>query len=191
MNYHFFLVFALLCSSVLAQTLPYPRQSVFVEAGGNGLGYSLNYERSLNRSLAVRLGGSWLRLTEQGSRKRQTLMTVPVTISYLLQFGASAHHAEFGAGISLLYATGDLTENDRTTDLFPNLTGTVGYRYQRPAGRAVAKGRFHSLPGHAHPDGQWRVCFCPLGSRLQPWGGIGIGYGFLRDKGPEYSLRYS
>lgn len=178
MNYRFLLLFALLCSSVLAQTLPYPRQSVFVEAGGNGLGYSLNYERSLNRSLAVRLGGSWLRLTEQGSRKRQALVTVPVMISYLLQFGASAHHAEFGAGISLLYATGDLTENDRTTDLFPNLTGTVGYRYQHPAGGLLLKVGFTPFLGMRTLTDNGGFAFAPLGSRLQPWGGIGIGYGF-------------
>ncbi|CCH51730.1 hypothetical protein BN8_00673 [Fibrisoma limi BUZ 3] len=168
----------LVSSPVPAQVNPYPRQTIFAEAGGNGLGYSLNYERNLNRSVAVRLGVSWLQVVEKGSRKKQTIITVPLTVSYLINFGSSPHHAEIGGGINLVYGSGNLTEFNRKTDVFPNLTGIAGYRYQRSDGGLMLKAGFTPFYGMKTLTNNGGFPFAPLGGRFQPWGGIGIGYGF-------------
>jgi hypothetical protein len=111
------------------------RNAVYVELIGNGLLYSVNYDRMLTDHLSARVGASYL-----GARtdtESASLATFPVMINYLT--GArSNHHFEAGAGVTLLTASAEDLDDFEEAG-FDGIAGTatLGYRYQRPQGGFV------------------------------------------------------
>ena len=130
------------------------RNAVYVEALGNGLVYSLNYEREVAPRWWLRLGAGWV-----GSGG-----AFPVTASYLA--GTAPHHLEIGAGPLLVVwpdfgdEAGDLGSTGGTSLLG---TGTVGYRYQPQEGGLM-----------------FRIGATPVFSLegLLVWAGVSLGYAF-------------
>jgi hypothetical protein len=128
------------------------KNAVFVEVLGNGLWYSLNYEhRILNKGLA-RIG---LGLTSES-------LTVPITFGGLI--GESKNFFELGVG-----ATVNMHELGEGGVRAIFITGTIGYRYEKPNGKFFFRTGFTPLVTVYEPTAEDFVPFIPL---------IGISCGF-------------
>lgn len=134
----FSLILLLTCASpCLAQADAAPvtrvaRNAVYLELLGNGGLYSVNYERILNDTLALRVGfATWNSpaIFYDGTPPDR-FTTVPVTMSYLL--GSGERKIELGGGVTFGRATRDRFSNEKKDFSFSNLTGIIGYRSQPP-----------------------------------------------------------
>ena len=142
------------------------KNTVYLELGGNGLIYSVNYERFLSRDLNVRVGLEYFSLNaSSGSASgNATLAIFPVTVSFL-GLSKGPHAFELGAGLDIVYAsastdsTGGSSFGSGTT-----IAGTaiLGYRY------APRDGGFN-----------FRFALTPIfnGNGFAPWFGIAVGFG--------------
>jgi len=101
-------------------------QNVFIEAGGPGLTFSLNYDTRLNSKrdgIGVRAGIGYLSVDDF------SLLSIPLQINYLS--GQNGHYFEAGAGATFLRL-----HSNPDNFLFGNGPGvfigsaTLGYRYQ-------------------------------------------------------------
>lgn len=150
---------------------PARENHVFFEALGNGLLYSVDYERLIDAwHVGLRGGLSYFTyaVSEYGGSGNLTLITAPFVASYYLGLGASHHKVQLGLGATVLYfgastdARGAEFAGERA-GLGVAATGVVGYRYL-PRDGGVSFG----------------VGFTPLvrpGSVLA-WGGANVGYVF-------------
>lgn len=111
-----------------SQEEPVAKNAVYVEMRGIGLG-SVNYERMLTSYLSLRVG--------------TTGYAFPVMVNLLA--GGGAHRFEAGAGAVLAF---DLQSH---TPVAGGL-GTIGYRYQPPAGGPVFRVAMPVLVGE---QGVW------------------------------------
>lgn len=145
------------------------RNAAYVELGGPGIFYSLNYERFFGESWSVRWGLSGFGLIEDGTRDAMTIFVVPITGQYL--FFEGSHHLELGGGIHTGFAHSDLNEYE-DSDVFGlvAIVGSLGYRYQPMDGGFVFRATFSPM--------YWGERFDILGSALQLWGGLSAGYAF-------------
>jgi hypothetical protein len=112
--------------------------SFFVEAGGPGLLYSLNYERIVERDFGLRIGFSYTSLSATATSGGSTasasaaFVTVPVIVSYL-GLSSGSHALELGAGGTMVYASGSASSGGlATSGSGMGALGTVllGYRRQ-------------------------------------------------------------
>lgn len=130
--------------------------AVYAEALGNGVYYSVNYDRMLNDRLSVRVG-----VMAAGS------VGAPIMMNYLLGFGS--HHLEVGLGVVFLTSADvassglHLHQDDLSTTM---ATCTFGYRYQSPGGGYVFRAGFTPL---------FSFSFDRNGL---PWAGASFGYSF-------------
>lgn len=159
-------------AAVVAAPVPAPRTAsnvIFAEAFGNGLLYSVNYERFIESwNIGLRAGVSYFTyaVSSYGSSGNLKLATFPLLASYY--YGTPKHKLQLGLGATILYlgvssdSTGTKFEGERSGGGV-SVTGIVGYRY---------------LP----PDGgfSFGVGFTPLvrADRFLPWGGANAGYVF-------------
>lgn len=128
---------ALLTHPVAAQTPETPfttRNAYYVEAGGNALLYSVNYERMVAAGLSARVGISlvpaWIPFVgDDGGDGGGLLVMVPVQAGYV--FGTGNHHLEVGAGATFGNAAVDIGGLEGKENWVFG-TGTIGYRFQRP-----------------------------------------------------------
>ncbi|MDI6402840.1 hypothetical protein QLX67_12605 [Balneolaceae bacterium ANBcel3] len=117
------------------------KNALYVEMLGNALNIlSLNYERSLQQNLHVRIGGSYfgfstqLRYEDRGNDLFLHLATIPATVSYT--FFDSHRQLELGLGLTLLsfsFDGGPFDGGYRDIELGSRyhglaLTGIIGYR---------------------------------------------------------------
>ena len=111
--------------------------SLFIEGGGPGLLYSLNYEYLFDDDLGIRVGFSYQSLSATASSvggsgsAPASVITVPILANYLVSYGSSA--LELGGGATLIRAYGAASGNglavsgSGTTVLG---TAIMGYRRQ-------------------------------------------------------------
>ncbi len=146
------------------------RNLIFVELGGNGILYTINYDRGLTEDLSVRIGIGHL---EEGANPistgpdeiaAQAATTVPVLMSYV--HGHQSHRLELGAGVTVIRHSGTRAMGNQPelpADLSVLATAVIGYRY------VPREGGF-----------TYRAGFTPLLSRggILPWGGLSFGYLF-------------
>jgi hypothetical protein len=78
----------------------------------------------------------------------------------------------------LLINSGNIVDYGGATDLFPNITSILAYRYEKPTSRYSFKVAFTPLFGMESLTEDKGEAFNPLGNRFQIWGGIGVGYKF-------------
>jgi hypothetical protein len=137
--------------------------SFFLELGGNGIFYTLNYEHIFGDSnISLRAGFGYIHLNGRlaGHFFNEEDISVPAIANYYL--GGRDHKLQLGAGATILYRQGDQGSNQGTNTA---LLGTlvIGYRY---------------LPRDGGLD--FGVAFTPcFGSGLGlPWGGVNFGVGF-------------
>lgn len=143
--------------------------AIWAELLGNGVIYSINYERIFGESVGLRVGFSYLPVSgssyPRGSdvieSTKVTLLTFPVLLNYY-GVGSRNHKLQLGAGLTFAYASS-------TTDAFGTngsaviFTASIGYRYM------PADGGFNFYIGFTplfHPKGDPPVLPLP---------GLGLG----------------
>ena len=130
----------------------FSRNVIFLEAGGNGVGFSVNQEGFFTKKVGLRLGlGS---LAVYG-------LSIPIMLNYYL--GEDNNKLELGAGIThFSKGTDDGVFGDRSTVL---IGVTMGLRHQN---------KYHGVV--------IRVSFTPLfnlsTNRFIPFGGLSLGFSF-------------
>lgn len=134
--------------------------AVYVELLGNGLLYTLNYDRLFTPHVSGRVG---LMLLAAGNGESAAgVLATPLMVNYLVGEGNS--HFEAGAGILLINGAVDNVGTAEDEGFSGSVgTATLGYRYQRPGGGFIFRigvTPFFGLSGGA------------------PWAGISFGYGF-------------
>lgn len=142
--------------------LEFARNSIFIELGGNGILYSLNYDRKFTDHVSGRIGGMGFAVRDDDTDKRVGVLLFPTMVNYLLGNGSS--RLELGAGLLWGFAAGEVESYGSFSGLgLAGVTTTVGYRLQ------PAKGGFN-----------FRIGITPLitNEGFQPWGGLGFGFGF-------------
>lgn len=112
--------------------------SFFVEAGGPGLLYSLNYERAVENDFGVRIGFSYTSFSASASSggssgsASATFVTVPVIVSYL-GIGSGNNMLELGIGGTGIYASGAASGTGIAASgsgMTALATAIIGYRRQ-------------------------------------------------------------
>jgi hypothetical protein len=97
-----------------------PKNIIYLEGGGVGVLYSLNYERIISDNLSIRIGyTSWTMGIYGGS---DSFTGIPLLVNYFLYEGNNK--VEFGVGLE--YAR--TNESDYRHTIIA--VGTIGYRYQ-------------------------------------------------------------
>jgi len=147
-----------------------PANSVYVELGGPGLLYSVNYERLLRPDVSLRVGLGAFAIREDGTEKGMTWLTVPITASYLV--GQRAHRFEVGGGLATGYAWSDLNQRAGATDDYFLIALAVhaGYRYQPRAGGFLLRALVTPIVGGRR--------FAPLRMPVTLWAGLSAGWSF-------------
>jgi hypothetical protein len=112
--------------------------SFFIEGGGPGLLYSVNYERRMERDFALRVGFSYVGLSASASgggssgSASASIFAVPVTASYL-GVGSDTNSLELGVGATAVFASGSASGTGLAASgsgMIPLGTVLIGYRRQ-------------------------------------------------------------
>jgi hypothetical protein len=148
---------------------------VYVEALGSGGLFSINYDRLLSPTWAVRVGFSAFSPTISNldagvaTFTKLSLTTIPITSAYIINFYDSPHHIELGGGITILLGslTVDVSNAGYT---FTALNGAGGqllaaYRFQPKDGGFSLRAAF--TPFFVAVPGVTAIAF--------PWGGVSFG----------------
>jgi hypothetical protein len=159
-----------------ATTAPAPagrtaRNSLFLELGGNGGIYTVNYDRVVNERFSVRAGVGYMSIgatvtSSNGSQGSASvsMLAIPLMANFML--GNDNHKLELGGGLTLFYLSGSSSSSG-------NFVSGSGFA---PIGSLVAGYRYVPQDGGF----TFRVGFTPLISTedFVPWGGISFGYLF-------------
>ena len=143
-----------------SQTKP---NSIYFEFIGNGVLYSINYDRLFTEDISGRIGLMYLSKLDWIFFTIDDIVIVPVTLNYLI--GNGSNKFEIGAGIDYLSVSGGsifgLHANASESKVFG--TATIGYRYQQADGGFL-----------------FRIGFTPVFGEngLQPLGGLSLGFTF-------------
>ncbi|MEE2709006.1 MAG: hypothetical protein VYA69_05360 [Gemmatimonadota bacterium] len=154
------MLFLLLSSSAQAQN-----NSIFLEGGGNGAVYSLNYERVIDGKIGLRGGWSRIELTDElDSSAKYNVQFIPVIGT--LMWGGD-HRLEIGGGVTFVRVDGTISigGSNFTGSGSGNVqTGVAGYRYQKSDSRGLL----------------FRASYTPIriSGSLVHWGGVSLGYSF-------------
>ena len=164
------LILLLTLSTTFAQA---QSNNVFVELGGNGILYSINYDRMITRKISVRAGWGPFALYSTdglGNSGKVIVHFVPVLANLLL---GGDHKLEIGGGVTFVKVNGTINFAGKSYD--GSESGTVqtvllGYRYQKA-----------DAPGFL-----FRVSITPIRiptsasskATFFPWGGVSLGYSF-------------
>lgn len=137
------------------------RNAAFVELGGSGLYWTLNYETHLADRFVLRAGAGFTPVSTLFGDF--DLFMAPVTASWVSP-SHRGHGVEVGVGGTIAVLSGG-------TGLFESSEPSVDV-----VGTAVAGYRFQPVQGGV----QFRAVFTPLFSpySFQPWGGVSAGYAF-------------
>jgi len=128
------LAFVLCATPALAAEDRSATNSIFLEGGGPGLAYSLNYERIFENDFGLRAGFSYMSFSGSAgsSSASATMWTVPVLANYL-GLGSGNHSLELGAGATLVGVTGSGNSMGLSASGSGTLvlgTAILGYRRQ-------------------------------------------------------------
>lgn len=143
-----------------AQTPRMARNSMFLELGGNGAIYSVNYEYLLNDNTGLRFGGMASPADKDDSDDNTSIFTFTTMLNYLA--GSGKHRQEMGVGALFALASDDFKGVEQFDGRGAYGTATIGYRLQPPDGGFV-----------------FRIGFTPIMSAdgVLPWFGISFGSG--------------
>jgi hypothetical protein len=157
-NLTLFVVISLVAICSYGQTI-FKRNDIYLEAGGNGLFVSVNYERQLTKQpgLGFRLGVGFY-------SEKAFYLTIPVGINYLFILKNNNSFIEAGLGATWARINGNLFGDSKNSngDHFVNFVPSVGYRR------------------HTNKDLMWRISVTPIANKygLVPWLGLSIGKRF-------------
>ncbi len=100
--------------------------NIFIELGGNGAGFSINYDSRFSRSqkgIGGRIGVGFIPSLDFGFLgSTPSILTIPIALNYLA--GKAPHYLEAGAGATI----GSIGRNTKGTGVV--FIPSIGYRYQ-------------------------------------------------------------
>ena len=137
----------------------FKRNDIYLEAGGNGLFASVNYERQLTKQpgIGFRVGIGFY--TEDAF-----YLTIPVGINYLFKLKNNQSFIDAGLGATFTRIDGKLFGDAKNSngEHFVNFIPSVGYRK------------------HTNKDVMWRISITPAANKytLVPWLGFSVGNRF-------------
>ena len=141
----------------------FARHGIFLELGGNGFLYSVNYDYKLADHVSVRVGGMYIGARVREADTRASMVVVPITANYLVGSGSS--RLELGVGVTLARVGGDLGDSEGPFEEsgLGSITSTIGYRLQPRDGGFL-----------------FRIGFTPHfnGDSIEPWAGLSLGATF-------------
>jgi hypothetical protein len=159
MKQFFFLIVIVIFSTHSFAQSTFKKNSIYIEAGGNGLFGSVNYERQLTKQpgLGVRFGLGFY--TENAF-----YLTIPVGINYLFELKNNKSFIDAGLGVTFTRIDGDVfgEPNNQNGDNFGNFIPSIGYRQ------------------HTAKNVMWRISLTPIINNygFVPWLGLSIGKQF-------------
>ena len=137
----------------------FKKNDIYLEAGGNGLFGSVNYERQFTKApgLGARIGVGFY-------SENAFYLTIPVGINYLFQLKTEKSFIDAGLGTTWTRIDGNLfgkSENSNG-EHFVNFVPSIGYRR------------------HTAKNLMWRISVTPVANKygLVPWLGASIGKRF-------------
>jgi len=137
----------------------FKRNAIYLEAGGNGLFSSVNYERQFTKEpgLGFRFGIGFY--TENAF-----YLTIPVGINYLFKLKNNHSFIESGLGATWTRIDAKIFDDSKNSngDHFVNFVPSIGYRR------------------HTDRNVMWRISATPIANKngLYPWLGLAIGKRF-------------
>jgi len=137
----------------------FKKNGIYLEAAGNGLFGSVNYERQITTQpgLGAKIGVGFY--TENAF-----YLTIPVGINYLFKLKNPKTFIDAGLGVTWTRINGKLFGNSKNSngEHFVNFIPSIGYRK------------------HTHKDLMWRISLTPVANKygLVPWLGASIGKRF-------------
>lgn len=151
---------------------PVRKHTIFLELGGNGGFYSINYDRIMltkeSWKLAGRAGAMFYRSeSDHLQSKSSTWFAVPLEVSYLR--GRSNHLLELGVGVTPLYHAYATLESSHVKEVRLLPVARIGYRYQRNEGGMFYKAGFTPMAQFDKEENSNQSC-------VLPWFGLAIGY---------------
>ena len=150
--------------------------SIFIEAGGPGLLYSVNYERIVENDFGLRIGASYTSLSASagGSSASAAFTTIPVIASYLGLRGGN-HILELGVGGTAVFASGAASGTGMAVSgsgMAALGTALIGYRRQPVNGGFQFRIGLEALVGKglalSNPD--------PNSMGVLPWMYMSLGF---------------
>ncbi|MGM0545609.1 MAG: hypothetical protein ACQEST_02710 [Bacteroidota bacterium] len=145
-----------------AQGQSYSQNSVYFEALGNGIIYTVNYDRKFTDHFGARGGFMIISGRDEETNESAGIGIFPLMANYLA--GSGNHRLELGAGLIVATIGANLEDHGRISEQgVGGPTTTFGYRYQ-PAGGGFL----------------FRAGLTPFFSGGTPylWGGLSLGYTF-------------
>jgi len=132
------LIFAAAAMPAVAGEDRSANNSIFIEGGGPGLAYSLNYERIFENDFGLRVGFSYLSIsaTAGSASASATVWTVPILAHYI-GLSSGRHSLELGGGATVIGFSGSASGFGVSANgSGPAVLGTaiLGYRRQPPEG---------------------------------------------------------
>ena len=160
-----------MAQEVTAEKSASASNALYVELGGNGAWYSVNYERYLRDDASVRVGAMYMSVeaTAGESSGSASWLAIPVMFNYL-GLRAGNHALELGAGVDVMHFSAGASTFDATASasgVVPVGTATIGYRYAAPDGGFLFKAGYTPLFFVTTEEKQ-----------VFHWGGMSFGYRF-------------
>lgn len=148
-----FVIFAAALSTPASAQQARPN-TAYLELLGSGGAWSVNFERALG-AFRVRLGFAGWSSSDLFGAGTTGYTTVPITLSHVK--GDGNHHLETGVGVTVGRRTFESSFDAGERSQFTTITGILGYRYQKPAGRFVFRAVLTPMYGlgtveSAYPD---------------------------------------
>jgi len=155
------------CAQESTPSSDFARNSIFLELGGNGLLYSLNYDHKFFDHASARIGGMFLTVAADDPNTldgRVSVILVPILANYLVGNGSS--RLEIGGGLLLGGVNADASVENEAIDEIgggATLTANLGYRLQPRDGGFL-----------------FRIGFTPVfgPGYFLPWAGLSLGATF-------------
>lgn len=145
----------------------FSRNSIYVEAAGPGIIYSINYEYKIVKNIGIRAGfSSWsMEPLFFSSSGKTTFTEFPLMVNYLI--GHQRNHLELGLGMNFGFTS---TKGKSIWG------GDYGSKYNFNIGTATIGFRMEPNDGGF----MFRIAFTPFFTfkKIWPFGGISFGYSF-------------
>ena len=125
-----------LVSSANTSSAALPKNSVYLEGFGNGILYSLNYERVFADDFGARLGYGAISMSgidSDGTITDVFMNFIPISFNYLgLRSETDRHIFELGAGATVVVVSGTVSSiiDVSGTGATAWINATAGYRFQ-------------------------------------------------------------
>jgi hypothetical protein len=178
----FCFLFAIFSHNLIAQESEDKVQSVFLEIGGHGLIYSVNYQRQIKGNWNGGGGIDFLRVVENETDKHLNFWSIPLDIHHGWKSKNERHGFELGVGVQLLIGSGNTSSFRKRTDLFinPSLIAAYTYHTKKNILFSASFTPSYGTKSITEKSGYFEL-YDPMvinGTTIHLWMGLGVGYKF-------------